>query len=260
MTAELRVTLVQAPLVWEDAAANRAAFAALLAPLAGSTDLVILPEMFTTGFSMEPARLAQPEEVTRGWLREMARMLDCAVTGSIVTGDGGAHYNRLVWEDSTGGSAAYDKRHLFRMGNEQRHYHPGRAPLLVEWRGFRVAPLICYDLRFPVWSRRRSGYDYDLLVYVANWPEARRHAWRTLLPARAIENQAYVAAVNRVGADGKGVRHAGDSVVHDFLGQPLLELGDAARVATVALPLRPLRDFRERFPAHLDADAFTLAP
>jgi predicted amidohydrolase len=259
MSASLRVTLVQMAIAWEDPAANRGALENLLRPLGKATDLIVLPEMFTTGFSMQPERTAEAgAATTRAWMRGLAQDLDCAITGSVVVEEGGRHFNRLLWEDSSGHAAHYDKRHLFRMGNEHAHYEPGAATLVVGWRGFRIAPLICYDLRFPVWSRRREGFDYDLLLYVANWPEARRHAWRTLLPARAIENQAYVAAVNRVGADGKGVPHAGDSVVHDFLGQPLLELHAQAAVATVALGLQPLRSFRERFPAQLDADRFSL--
>jgi omega-amidase len=188
----------------------------------------------------------------------LARRLDAAVTGSLITREGGRHYNRLYWATPDGARVHYDKRHLFRMGGEDRHYAPGAEGLVVAWRGFRVAPLVCYDLRFPVWSRRRRGYDYDVLLYVASWPAPRRHAWRSLLVARAIENQSYVVGVNRLGPDGTGTPHAGDSVVHDFLGQPLVELGAEAAVATAALDAGALGAFRDRFPAQLDADRFTL--
>ena len=259
MSAPLRVSLVQADTVWENPAANRRVLEGATAGLAGGTDLVVLPEMFATGFSMQPARLAEPPGGdTAQWMSALARRLDAAVTGSIITCEGGQHYNRLYWATPDGALVHYDKRHLFRMGGEDRHYAPGAAGLVVGWRGFRIAPLVCYDLRFPVWSRRRSGYDYDVLLYVASWPAPRRHAWRSLLAARAIENQCYVVAVNRVGPDGNGASHAGDSVVHDFLGMPLVELGAEAAVATAALDRPALDAFRDRFPAQLDADRFTL--
>ena len=259
MSPSLRVSLVQADTVWEDPVANRRALEAATAGLAGGTDLIVLPEMFATGFSMQPERLAEdPDGQTAQWMSGVAHRLDAAVTGSVITREGGRHFNRLYWATPDGALVHYDKRHLFRMGGEDQHYAAGDQGLVVAWRGFRVAPQVCYDLRFPVWSRRRSGYDYDLLLYVASWPAARRHAWRSLLVARAIENQCYVAGVNRVGPDGKGTSHAGDSVVHDFLGQPLVELGAAAGLATVALDGAALDAFRDRFPAQLDADRFTL--
>ncbi|MDE2136437.1 MAG: amidohydrolase [Gammaproteobacteria bacterium] len=260
--SRLRVTLVQQPLVWGDPAANRARFAALLAPLAGSTDLVVLPETFTTGFSMEVGRLAEPAAGrTTVWLADLAAELDAAITGSVITADGGRYYNRLLWAEPGGTPPRhYDKRHLFRMGGEHQHFTPGAAAWTVHWRGFHVCPLVCYDLRFPVFSRRRAGLDYELLVYVANWPAPRAHAWRTLLAARAIENQAYVVGVNRAGPDGRGIAHSGDSAALDFLGQPLIEAGGEPAVLTVELDAGRLAAFREKFPAHLDADRFTLEP
>lgn len=259
MSMPLRVSLVQANTIWEDPAANRAAIEAMTSGLVGAADVVVLPEMFATGFSMQPERLAEPPNgPTLQWMQQLARRLDAAVVGSVITHEAGCHYNRLHWVMPDGSTRCYDKRHLFRMGGEDRHYAPGTTPLVVEWRGFRIAPLVCYDLRFPVWSRRRVGHDYDALLYIASWPAPRRHAWRSLLVARAIENQAYVIGVNRVGADGNGIPHAGDSVVHDFLGQPLVELDERAGVAGVALDRDALQAFRERFPAHLDADRFTL--
>ena len=255
----LRVSLVQQPLLWHDRAANRARFAELLRPLAGQTDLVVLPETFTTGFSMEVERQAEPPGgETSEWLAQLARWLDAVITGSVITLEGARYYNRLLWASPAGELRYYDKRHLFRMGREHEHFAAGRAAWSVASRGFRVCPLVCYDLRFPVWSRRRPGLDYDLLLYVANWPAARADAWRQLLRARAIENQAYVVGVNRVGSDGKGVPYAGDSAAIDFRGRTLADAGDGPALLTVPLPREPLIEFREKFPAHLDADRFTL--
>jgi len=259
--SSLRVTLVQQPLAWHDPQANRARFEELLLPLAGRTDLAVLPETFTTGFSMEVERIAEPTAgASAAWLMRLAATLDAAVTGSVVTLEAGRYYNRLLWATPGGELRHYDKRHLFRMGHEHQHFTAGAEAWTVPWRGLRICPLVCYDLRFPVFSRRRAALDYDLLLYVANWPAARAAAWRALLPARAIENQAYVVGVNRVGADGRGVPYAGDSVVLDFLGRPLAEAGGGAALLTVELDAAQLAAFRESFPAHLDADRFSLEP
>lgn len=255
----LRVTLVQQPLVWQDPEANRKHFDTLLAPLAGKTDLVVLPETFTTGFSMDVEGLAEEAGgPTSGWLQKKAGELNAAVTGSVMTKDGGRYYNRMFWAEPGAPLRHYDKRHLFRMASEDQSFTPGKSALCVSWRGFRICPLVCYDLRFPVFSRRRPELEYDLLVYAANWPSPRRLAWRALLKARAIENLAFVVGVNRLGIDGNDLSYAGDSVAHDFLGEALAELGDRPGVVTVALDLQALRAFRDRFPAHLDADRFTL--
>jgi omega-amidase len=254
-----RLTLVQQSIVWQDAEANRANFASVLAPLSGTTDLVVLPEMFTSGFTMKPEAHAEPADgPTRMWLLEQARNLNAAVGGSVAINDDGRFYNRFMLAMPDGLTYWYDKRHLFRMGGEHRHYSAGSHALIVEWRGIRLCPLVCYDLRFPVWSRRRPQLEYDLAIYAANWPAARRYAWNTLLRARAIENQAYVAGVNRIGEDGAGIAHVGDSVLLDFTGQPLVELHDTPQVITVALDLEALRGWRDKFPAQLDADAFIL--
>ena len=258
MNAHLRVTLVQTDLEWRDPAANRRRLAAHFRGLAGHTDLVLLPEMFSTGFCMDSEALAEPMDgPTVGWMREEAAATGCAIAGSLIVRDGDRRHNRLVWARPDGTLAHYDKRHLFRMAGEHDHYAAGDARLVVEHRGWRICPMVCYDLRFPVWSRSRG--DYDLLLYVANWPARRAHAWNSLLRARAIENLSYVAGVNRIGRDGNGATYAGDSVVLDFLGQPISSEGSGDRVETAVLDLESLRAYRASFPAHLDADAFELA-
>ncbi len=257
---DLKVTLVQADLVWQDPAANRERFGNLIEGLACKSDLVVLPEMFTTGFSMQPEQMAEPAEgPTLNWLREQAARVQSVITGSVAVNEGGRFYNRLYWVNPDGSYRHYDKRHLFRMGHEHEHYAPGAQPLLVELKGWRICPMICYDLRFPVWSRRRAELDYDLLIYVANWPAVRRYPWQTLLKARAIENLSYCVGVNRVGDDGNGMAHSGDSVALDFMGQPLLAAPEQAWQGSVSLSHEALSKFRQKFPAHLDADGFHLA-
>jgi predicted amidohydrolase len=259
MNSHLRVTLVQAELAWQDPAANRRNLAARFRGLVGHTDLVVLPEMFSTGFSMAAAELAEDMHgPTVGWMREEAAALGCAITGSLIVREDGRCYNRLVWARPDGSVEHYDKRHLFRVANEQQHYAAGARRLVVEIKGWRVCPMVCYDLRFPVWSRSRG--DYDVLLYVANWPQRRANAWATLLRARAIENLCYVVGVNRVGRDGNGASYAGDSVALDFLGQPLSSEGGGDRVETAVLDLESLRAYRQSFPAQLDADPFELLP
>jgi predicted amidohydrolase len=257
MNSHLRVTLVQTELAWQDPAANRRSFARHFRGLAGHTDLVVLPEMFSTGFSMQAEQLA--EEMggpTIGWLREEAAALGCVITGSLIVRDGGRCFNRLVWARPDGSLEYYDKRHLFRLADEQQHYAAGTRRLVTAVKGWRVCPLICYDLRFPVWSRSRG--DYDLLLYVANWPQRRAHAWATLLKARAIENLSYVVGVNRIGRDGNGTSYSGDSVALDFLGQPLSSEGGGDRVETVVVDLESLQSYRSSFPAQLDADPYEI--
>jgi omega-amidase len=257
MNPHLRVTLVQSDLAWQEPAANRHRLAAHFRGLAGHTDLVVLPEMFSTGFSMDAAGLAEDMDgPTVGWMREEAVAMGCVLTGSLIVREGGRHFNRLVWARPDGTLAHYDKRHLFRMANEQQHYAAGDRRLTVEIKGWRVCPMICYDLRFPVWSRSRG--DYDLLLYVANWPARRAHAWSALLRARAIENLSYVVGVNRIGRDGNGTSYAGDSVALDFLGQSLSSEGSGDRAETAVLDMESLKSYRASFPAHLDADEVEL--
>jgi omega-amidase len=257
VNSHLRVTLLQADLAWQDPEANRHRLAAHFRGLAGHTDLIVLPEMFSTGFTMDAASLAEHMDgPTVGWMREEAAAMGCAIAGSLIVSDAGRCRNRLIWARSDGTIAHYDKRHLFRMAGEHEHYAAGDERLTVELKGWRIRPLVCYDLRFPVWSRSRG--DCDLLLYVANWPARRAHAWSVLLKARAIENQCYVAGVNRIGRDGNGATYAGDSVVIDYLGRPVTSEGGGDRVETAVLDLESLTAYRTDFPVHLDADEFTV--
>lgn len=258
---ELKVSLVQGATRWHDPAGNRAYYGELIAPLAGA-DLIVLPETFTSGFSNEAIRNAETMDgPTVAWLSGQARKLDAAVCGSVQLRVDEHVYNRLLFATPDGKIRHYDKRHLFRYADEHKRYASGKERLIIEWRGWKMCPLVCYDLRFPVYSRNRhgdSGFDYDLVLYVANWPSARRYAWRTLLRARAIENLCFCAGLNRVGRDGNGLDYSGDSAMLDFLGQPLAEFGAQEQTVTVALDPAALVAHRERFPAWMDADAFSL--
>ncbi|MEO6264855.1 MAG: amidohydrolase [Luteimonas sp.] len=262
----LRISLVQGETRWHDPAGNRDYYGHLMAPLHGLTDLVLLPETFTSGFSNDAIDQAETMDgTTVAWLREQARKLGSAITASVQIRDGDDVFNRLFFATPDGGLQHYDKRHLFRYAKEHERYAAGRERLTVEWKGWRICPLVCYDLRFPVYSRnrydveRKNGLDYDLLVYVANWPAARAYPWKALLRARAIENLSFVAGLNRVGTDGNGLHYAGDSAVIDFLGHPLSESTDEEVVTTTTLPAAELLAHRERFPAMLDGDAFLLS-
>jgi len=256
---DLRVTLVQTMLHWEDAAANRAMFGVKLAALKGTTDLVVLPEMFTTGFSMRSKELAETMDgPTVSWMREQAKALDAALYGSVIITENGNYFNRGLFVEASGKVTVYDKRHLFRFATEDEHYSPGTRRAVVQWRGWRLLLQVCFDLRFPVFSRNRN--DYDAILYVANWPEARRYPWSQLLIARAIENQCYVAGLNRVGMDAKGIHYSGDSVVIDPRGAAIAQVEPSTEgMATVTLDRASLEDFRQKFPVGKDADDFRLA-
>ncbi|MFP6848920.1 MAG: amidohydrolase [Pseudomonas sp.] len=255
---DLELALIQTTLAWQDPAANRAHFQALLQQAKGA-DLVVLPEMFSTGFSMDSAALAEPEDgPTSQWLLEQAQELQAVVTGSlIIQAADGSYRNRLLWARPDGSLVHYDKRHLFRMAGEHKHYRAGEQQVVLDVKGWQVRPLICYDLRFPVWSRDSQAT--DLLLYTANWPAARRNHWNRLLPARAIENLCYVAAVNRIGEDGNGYAYSGDSQVLDFQGEPLLMPQGADGVFRTTLKAAELAAYRQRFPAYMDADDFILS-
>ncbi|HEX8326015.1 MAG TPA: amidohydrolase [Hymenobacter sp.] len=257
--ADLTVSFVQTALHWHDAAANRGSLDIALAGLTAPTDLIVLPEMFTTGFSMAAPELAEPMDgPTVAWLRAHAAAHNAVVTGSVIIEENGAYYNRLLWVRPDGSLSYYDKRHLFTLAGEQHTYTPGTAHLVEEWRGWRICPLVCYDLRFPVWSRNQPVAPYDLLLYVANWPAVRRTAWSTLLRARAIENVACALGVNRIGQDGLGHDYSGDSALIDAKGNYLVEAESESGVFTHTLSRTELDEFRAKFTALNDGDAFEL--
>ncbi|MDY1549532.1 amidohydrolase [Luteibacter sahnii] len=260
----LTVSLVQGATRWHDAAGNRDYYGAMVRRVAGS-DLVVLPETFLSGFTNDTLSNAETMDgESVAWMRALAADTGATLAGSLVIRDGGSVYNRLIWASPDGTLAYYDKRHLFRMAGEHTRYGGGNQRLIVELKGWRILPQVCYDLRFPVWLRngRREdapgGMDYDLALFVANWPTPRRQPWRTLLRARAIENLAYVIGVNRVGVDGNQLPYAGDSAVIDPVGEALVELGPQEQVVTVNLDPAPLLAHRERFPAWMDADRFSI--
>lgn len=250
----LKLTLLQQPLAWLDGPANLRHFDTLLSGLDGR-DVIILPEMFTTGFAMEAAESALPEEEVRAWLQAQARACHALVGGSAAVRTPEGAVNRFLLAEPGGRVHHYDKRHLFRMAGEHQHYRAGTRREIVEWRGWRILPQVCYDLRFPVWSRCHQ--DYDLAIYVANWPAPRAAHWQTLLAARAIENQCYVAGCNRVGEDGNGHPYRGDSVIHDPQGVRLAEAAPATPAVLHAdLSLEQLQAYRQAFPAWMDQDNF----
>ncbi|WP_269620402.1 amidohydrolase [Zhongshania sp. BJYM1] len=252
----MKIAALQSTLYWQDRDANLAYFSDLIKNI-GAADVVVLPEMFTTGFSMAPEHIAEPANgPTLHWLRDMAQQHHIAICGSVAVQENDKYFNRFYWV-SPEGESHYDKHHLFRMAGEHKHYAAGMERKIVEYQGVRICLQVCYDLRFPVYCRNRN--DYDLLIFVANWPEARRHAWSSLLTARAIENQSYVIGVNRVGEDGNGIHYSGDSVILDYLGQPMAHAAaNTPAILSAEISLPDLHAFRETFPAHLDADRFEL--
>jgi omega-amidase len=257
---DLNITIIQSELHWEDKVKNLEMFAGKIAALSG-TDLIILPEMFTTGFSMRPELFAEKMDgATVSWMRYRAKEKNCVITGSFICEEGGAYFNRLVWMRPDGTFETYDKRHLFRMGEEDKYYGAGEKRIVVELKGWKICPLICYDLRFPVWSRNKKENIYDLLIYVANWPERRAHPWKSLLVARAIENQCYTVGLNRIGNDGNSIYHSGDSAVLNFKGELISKtMPGKESIETVSLNYKELEEFRKIFPVMLDADDFSIS-
>lgn len=261
---DLKVTLLQSELHWEDIEANLAMFEEKVWQIGNTTDVIVLPEMFTTGFTMAAPRLAEHMNMrTFKWMKQMADQTGALILGSYIVTVHERYYNRLLWMEPGGQFKTYDKRHLFRMANEQKVFSPGESLLIGTWKGWRICPLICYDLRFPVWSR--NGWDphsrklnYDLLLYVANWPTTRIDAWNTLLKARAIENLSYVAGVNRIGQDGNGIEYSGNSSIISPKGEYIYTNEGTESMRTVALSSNSLEAFRDRFPAFQDADAFEI--
>lgn len=262
----LRVTIAQADLAWENKAKNLAQLRQMIELANPTTDVIVLPEMFSTGFSMHAHELAEPHgDKTFQWMQEIAKKFGSAVVGSIITQDKGKYFNRLYWVFQDGSFQHYDKRHLFSFANENQFYAQGTHQIIVHYKGWRIMPLICYDLRFPVWSRNTppnnalEDHWYDALIYVANWPEARRKPWTTLLEARAHENQAYVIGVNRVGFDGNQIHHSGDSAVFSPKGEVLSTIAPHNEgIETIELDYQILKDFREKFTAWKDRDLFEL--
>lgn len=255
---DLTVTLIQTELDWEDVAANLRRFDRLIGHLPVATDLIVLPEMFSTGFSMNAAALAENMNGRAiGWLCETARRTGAAVVGSVIVVDDGRFYNRLCWASPNGEVASYDKKHLFRYAGEDQVYTAGSALLRIDLKGWKIRPFVCYDLRFPAWTRNTND-PYDLALFVANWPQRRAEHWRVLLQARAIENQSYVIGVNRIGTDGNGLYHSGDSSVVDPVGHILFRSAHAPCVFTLTLDRNRLDRYRQDFPAWKDADQFLL--
>jgi predicted amidohydrolase len=262
----LNISIIQTNLHWQNRAANLEHFERLIEQ-AEQGDLIILPEMFTSGFTMQATQVANVAngEVLQ-WMQSMAFKKQAVITGSTVIEEEGKFYNRLLWVNPDGTFEHYNKRHLFRMANENEHYAEGKSRLITRLSDWRICPLVCYDLRFPAWSRNvnfsqnfERNHQYDILIYVANWPERRSHAWKSLLVARAIENQCYVVGVNRIGTDGNDIAYSGDSMVINPLGEVISNTkAHQESVETLNLNLSELLNFRKSFPANEDADSFLL--
>jgi predicted amidohydrolase len=250
----LSITLIQTELFWEDIDANIAMLTRKIESVGPRTDLIVLPEMCTTGFSMQAPRLAQPMDGPAvAWLRQTARQKQTALVGSMIVKENDGYYNRLLWAGPDESLIIYDKKHLFRFAGEEKVYSPGTRLVTVDLNGWRIRPFICYDLRFPAWTRN-LGPSYDVALFIANWPEKRSPHWRTLLRARAIENQCYVIGLNRVGLDGNGFNYSGDSAVIDATGAVLFEKSHVEIIHTATLDPQPLQTSRQTFPAWMDAD------
>jgi predicted amidohydrolase len=269
--SSLTITGIQTNIYWEDKRANLQMFEEKITSISTPTEVVVLPEMFSTGFSMKPEKLAETMDgETVSWMKRIAELKKVIVTGSVIIEEGGHYFNRLVWVLPNGRFGCYDKRHLFAYANEDQHYSGGSKRLIASVKGWKINLLVCYDLRFPVWSRQASpvvplqrgeknnNLEYDVLIYVANWPERRIHTWKTLLQARAIENQCYVVGVNRVGEDGNRIYYSGDSMVIDPVGELLYQKKDQEDIFTVTLDKSHLATLREKFPFWKDADEFKI--
>ena len=264
----LTITTIQTNLIWEERSANLRLLEEKIAGIEEKTEIVVLPEMFSTGFSMRPEMLAETMEgETVEWMKKVSRENGIILTGSVIIEEEGNYYNRLIWMLPNGQYGHYDKRHLFAFGEEDKHYSPGNKRLIASVKGWKINLMVCYDLRFPVWarqaplsSRRGDGgeVEYDVLIYVANWPERRSHAWKTLLCARAIENQCYVVGVNRVGSDANNIYYSGNSLIIDPLGQVLYHMADEEDVNTITLQKDLLEEIRTKFPFWKDADSFNI--
>ncbi len=260
--SSIRLSLIQADLSWEDKSANLQRFEEKIRPLAGKTDIVILPEMFSTGFSMQPSLLAETMEgETVHWMRKISSELRVVLTGSLIINDNEKYFNRLIWMLPDGNLGFYDKRHLFGFAGEDNYYAAGTKRLIASVKGWKFNLQVCYDLRFPVWARHSGNAEepeYDILIYVANWPQRRNHAWKTLLQARAIENQCFCVGVNRVGTDGNGIYHSGDSMVVNAMGEVIYSRADAEDVVTIQLERSDIEAVRSKLPFLKDRDSFLI--
>lgn len=259
----LRISIIQTDLHWQDISANLAMLEEKIWQINNGTDLILLPEMFNTGFTMDTKNYSEPINLTTlKWMKQMASQTGAVICGSYIVRDEAEYFNRLYWVEPNGECSFYNKRHLFRMGNEHISFSQGKNKLLRCCHGWNVLPLVCYDLRFPVWSRNRyneaRGLDYDVLIYVANWPASRTEVWETLLKARALENQCYCIGINRTGSDGMGIDYAGRSMVVNYKGQVLNTVSEKQTIETITLNLPELQKFRASFPAFLDADEFEI--
>ena len=260
---DISITFIQSDLVWKNHLANLKAFEKKISQVNSPTDLIILPEMFNTGFVVEPQGIdTNAAEDSLAWMKKVAKKKDAVIAGSMIVNDHDNFYNRFYWVLPNGDFKSYDKRHLFSLGNEHLRFTAGVESVIIEFKGWKIKPLICYDLRFPVWAKNnyQSGnYDFDLLIYVANWPAARSHAWKSLLLARAIENQAYTIGVNRIGKDGNGTPHAGYSGVIEPKGEWISkEVQDIESVQTIMLSADALKTYRNKFTVGLDWDKFDI--
>lgn len=254
----MKISIIQSDLAWEDKSKNFSNMERLISPLYNKTDLVNLPEMFNTGFSMNPAELSESTVgLTLDWMRSIAEAGNFGVCGSYIVKENDHFFNRFRFVSPETETVYYDKRHLFSMGGEDRLFSPGNKRLIFSFRGVRISPYICYDLRFPVWSRNRD--EYDLLINTANWPESRINVWNTLLKARAIENQCFVAGTNRIGTDGEGIKYCGDSMIINPRGEIIssANLNEECSI-TCEISMTELSDFRKKFPVSNDADNFTI--
>ena len=270
----LTITIIQSNLHWEDKPSNLKMLEEKINSIKEKTEVVVLPEMFSTGFSMQPKLLAEKMDgESVGWMKKIAALKKIIITGSLIIEDEGNYYNRLIWMLPNGQFGYYDKRHLFAYAGEDDEYTPGSKRLIASVKGWKINLMVCYDLRFPVWARQTSppasrisgkrgavSSEYDVLIYVANWPERRIHAWKTLLQARAIENQCYVVGVNRVGKDGKDIYYSGDSMVVDAMGEMLYTKAHEEDIFTITLQKDKLEEIRTKLPFLKDADDFLIEP
>ena len=256
----ISIALIQSELHWQNTKQNLQMFEQKIASIIQPVDLIVLPEMFTTGFSMEVELLAENwfNSPTLEWIKNQSKLKNATICGSFMVEENGSYYNRLVCINAEGEVQKYDKRHLFRMAKEHQYFSEGSYKLIIEINNWKICPMVCYDLRFPVWSRNKN-LEYDILLFVANWPEKRIAAWDTLLKARSIENLCYSIGVNRTGNDGNNIQYCGNSAVYDFLGNEIYLKNKEEDITIVQLSKSELDNYRERFPAHLDADFFHLS-